>query len=249
VPYIPESVKQDIKDQVRDEVAAQAKAERWGAAEAVPEWTERVKIDGDVRVRYQADKFASANRLPTEYFDSEDITNFAGLSNTTFDDKRYRIRARVGVTAKVADPVGVGIRLSTGNQNGPVSTSSTAGDPANRYTVKIDRAYIRYTPFTFATVDAGRITNPFFSTEILYASDLGFDGFAVTARPEFNPVIKPFVTAGWFPLRHNAIAGDRILKGVQVGSTFNPSPQLGLRLGVARYKTSGAQGGCVIRSI
>jgi hypothetical protein len=38
VQLVPEHVKKQIADQVREEVVAQAKVERWGDANAVPEW-------------------------------------------------------------------------------------------------------------------------------------------------------------------------------------------------------------------
>src|SRR5512139_614015 len=53
VPYIPEVVKREIREQIRQEVVAQAKTEQWGDVNAVPEWVGRLKWDGDFRLRYQ----------------------------------------------------------------------------------------------------------------------------------------------------------------------------------------------------
>ena len=36
VPYVPETVKREIREQVKQEVVAQAKAERWGDVNAIP---------------------------------------------------------------------------------------------------------------------------------------------------------------------------------------------------------------------
>src|SRR5262245_5769795 len=55
VPYVPESVRQEIKEEIRQEVVSQAKAERWGEPGALPEWLSAIKIEGDIRVRYQGD--------------------------------------------------------------------------------------------------------------------------------------------------------------------------------------------------
>jgi Putative porin len=242
VPYVPEIVKREMRDQIRQEVLAQAKSERWGEPGATPEWLDRIQVEGDVRVRLQSDRFAKSNPQPSELFDSEDITNFAGLTNSNKDENRYRVRARLGVSARVAQDVGAGIRLSTGSQNGPVSTSSTAGDPNNRYAVKIDRAYIRYSPYQSLTFDAGRITNPFFSTELLYAPDLGFDGLAASFRPIISEKIKPFATVGLFPIRHSAAASDRVMRAIQIGTQFQPTDQLGFRIGLANYNYRNAPG-------
>ncbi|MCB1275242.1 putative porin, partial [Prosthecobacter sp.] len=52
VTYIPESVKAQIRDQLRTEVFAQARAQQWAAPNSAPEWTQRIKIFGDLRGRY-----------------------------------------------------------------------------------------------------------------------------------------------------------------------------------------------------
>ncbi|MGO4780575.1 putative porin, partial [Lysobacter sp. 2RAB21] len=51
VPYIPEVVRQQIKDELRAEVTQQAKSEGWAAPNALPEWTQRINVYGDVRAR------------------------------------------------------------------------------------------------------------------------------------------------------------------------------------------------------
>ena len=61
VQYVPESVKAEIREQLKQEVLAQARTEGWAAPNAIPEWTERIKIEGDLRVRYQNDRFPAGN--------------------------------------------------------------------------------------------------------------------------------------------------------------------------------------------
>ena len=76
VTYVPEHVKREIRDQVRQEVIAQAKQERWGDVNAVPEWLDRLKWEGDFRLRYQGDMFADSN-APEAFFQAigQSITN------------------------------------------------------------------------------------------------------------------------------------------------------------------------------
>ena len=59
--YVPEHVKREIRDQLRQEVVGQAKKERWGDVNAVPEWVSRFKMEGDIRLREQADFFGDSN--------------------------------------------------------------------------------------------------------------------------------------------------------------------------------------------
>ncbi len=61
VTYVPEHVRREIQDQVKQEVVAQAKQERWGDVNAVPEWLDRLKWEGDFRLRYQNELFADSN--------------------------------------------------------------------------------------------------------------------------------------------------------------------------------------------
>ena len=69
VTYVPEHVKREIREQVRQDVVAQAKQERWGDVNAVPEWLDRLKWEGDFRLRYQGDLFSESN-APAAFFQS-----------------------------------------------------------------------------------------------------------------------------------------------------------------------------------
>ena len=48
-----ESVKAELREQVKQDVLAQAHNERWGDAGAMPDWLRRIHLEGDVRVRFQ----------------------------------------------------------------------------------------------------------------------------------------------------------------------------------------------------
>ena len=61
VQYVPEFIKKQIADQVKQQVVQQAKDENWAAPNALPEWTKRIKITGDFRVRYEWDLFDKRN--------------------------------------------------------------------------------------------------------------------------------------------------------------------------------------------
>ena len=51
VPYVPEIVKNQIRDEVKKEVLAEACAENWAQPNAIPEWSKRIKLYGDFRFR------------------------------------------------------------------------------------------------------------------------------------------------------------------------------------------------------
>lgn len=263
VQYVPESVKAEIREQLKQEVLAQARTEGWAAPNAIPEWTERIKIEGDLRVRYQDDSFPKSNTpiagfapgaagnpaaLNTDYpfatrfpagVDLDD--NGLPTGNATDDVNRLRLRARLGVLAKINDTVSAGLRFTTGNVTDRVSTNQTLGSGFNKYSFLLDRAYIKFDPVEWASVSGGRIPNPWFSTDLVWDEDLNFDGVAVNLR-NVTPTqsLRPFATAGWFPLRADnpPNAEKQWLAGGQIGAEYDLSSSTRLRLGLAKYHYS-----------
>lgn len=237
VPYIPETVKREIREQIRGEVLAQAKSEGWGDMNAVPEWVRGLKWEGDLRVRYQGDYFADGNAPPAAFQASG-----VNLSNTTEDRSRWRVRARLGLLAQINDTISGGFRITTGNTSDPVSTNQTLGTTANKYSLVLDRAYAKLTPWRWLTASAGRLPNPFFSTDLVWDDDVNFEGLAATFKPwsDSNRDVQPFFTVGAFPLQEvessptNA-AGDKWLYAAQAGLDWKMGNHTRWRFGLAYY--------------
>ncbi|WP_290902684.1 putative porin [Aquabacterium sp.] len=258
VPYVPEGMRQQLRNEIKEEILAQARDERWGVPNAAASWTDRIKIDGDFRVRYQRDNFGGRNTSAQTYLNAESnnenglsrAPDFASFltradgtdlptSTTTEDRGRERIRMRLGLTAKVTDEVGFGLRLATGNATDRVSTNQTLGQNFNKYDLFIDRAFVRLDPADWVTVQAGRIANPWFSTEMTWSENLSFEGVATTLR--YNDLaegLTPFLTMGYFPLRENGAPrrGSRHLVGAQLGSGWDLDSRTKLKFGVALYE-------------
>lgn len=218
IPYVPEVVRNQIRDEVKAEVLAQAQAENWAAPNQIPAWTQRIEWSGDLRVRSQYDLYDDVNT--PEFIDfaafngdgPTDInpdTNPAGLPflNTREDRlNRLAIRARLGMTAKLTDEVTVGVRLATGSSDSPVSTNSALGGGFSKKDFWIDRAYVTLEPVSFASVTLGRMPNPFLSTDLIYDDDLNFDGISAKGRysPWADDALGFSVTAGLFPLDYQS---------------------------------------------
>ncbi len=99
------------------------------------------------------------------------------------------------------------IRAATGNDGNPVTANQTLGQngpftPLMR--LWLDRAFVRATPTEWLTAYAGRMSNPFWTTDLIYYDDLGFDGFAASVTPRFNKSWSAFLTAGAFPVFNTA---------------------------------------------
>lgn len=262
VQYVPETVKNEIRDQLRQEVLAQAKTERWAEPNAVPAWLDRIKWEGDMRVRYQTEEFAKSNTEALDYIFAAaganptggEVTRAAGFltnngsaatANTLENRDRYRLRARLGVLAKVSDDWSAGIRLATGNTTDRVSTNQTMGQDFNKYQLMVDRAYVKYDPVEWLTATGGRIPNPWFSTDLVWDEDLNFEGFAATIKPSFfNGDFRPFLTLGAFPLREEnpPTRPNRWMMGVQAGTKWNFAQNSRLTVGLAWYEFDKLEG-------
>lgn len=215
VPYVPESVRRQIAEQVKAEVMGQAKAEGWAApSNAAPDWTRRITLSGDIRVRSQSELQSRLN--DSDRFDIARLGASSSPFNTTQTDvlslplldtrsdrfNRLRLRARIGLAAEISQGVKVGVQIATGDDNSPISTNTRLAGGFAKRELWLDKAYLELKPSDWAKASFGRFDNPFRSTEILFDDDLRFDGIAAEVKADqFMP--KGFTLAargGAFPL-------------------------------------------------
>ena len=224
VTYVPDVVRKQIKDEVKQEVMAQAKAENWAAPNVFPEWASRVRFTGEVRTRYEGQFYPRGNDLTgglvnfnsintgSPYDVSNANIRFPPLVNANADRDRFRIRARLGVDADLGEGFSTGLHIGTGDSNSPVSPNQSLGFAGtgqggnfSKYAVWLERAYIKYEPWKepgkSVALTVGRFDNPFFApSQLMWDDDLGFDGVAVQAKYEVSPGITPFINIGAFPV-------------------------------------------------
>jgi hypothetical protein len=260
VTYVPQVVKDEISAQVREEirpqvvedVVAQARAEEWGVPAALPDWIRGLRMGGDVRVRQQFDTFASDN-AEFAYLDFLTVNEKGGIGkagtdaflNTTEDRLRTRARARFGVEAQLGDGFTAGLRLATGNFRDPVSTNQTLAQAGGRYSFGVEQAYLRYdardgSEWSWLSFGAGRMANPFLTTDLVFDGDLTFEGFTGSYRYAFASSAPAdhhaFVTLGAFPIEEVELSSDdKWLYAAQLGAYWRFDNELLLRGGVAYY--------------
>ncbi|MBT8078010.1 MAG: putative porin [Gammaproteobacteria bacterium] len=122
-------------------------------------WTDRIRMDGDFRYRY-------------ETIDVEDSSM----------RRRNRIRARANMKADLADNVQVGFGLATGGDD-PVSTNQTLGAGGSSKGVRLNLAYMDWEPVDGLHLIAGKYKNPIYSAgkqPLLFDSDWTPEGLAFT---------------------------------------------------------------------
>lgn len=263
VPYIPESEKQKIRDEIRDGMIETAKLENWAQPNTFPDWVKRVKIGGDIRLREEFDFMDSSN----EPF----LINFQGINsgspynvgtpvanqvplppliNTTEDREAFRVRARIDLSGTISDEVKSVFRFTTGNNTNPVSTNQTLGNSFNKLSFVIDRAYLTYKPEDLPLAGlvawGGRMPSPFQGTELTWDEDLNFDGLAATYKARAGGGVWPFLTLGAFSVQNTvfdfpatdynkAASRDRWLLAAQFGADWTIQPEMNLSAAVAYY--------------
>ncbi|MCB1195659.1 putative porin [bacterium] len=182
-------------------------------------WAENIKWFGDFRYRHQIEKADGA------------ITR-----------NRNRIRARIGMEAKVNDDTDFIFQMASSDLDAdehinrdPVSANSTLDDYFDDKELAIDLAYIDYHPeeiFGFKLTNefikeinlfAGKMKNPFYragKNEVIFDDDLRPEGGAlkITAQiPDTN--IELFTNVGGFWVEERSSDSDTSLWGVQGGMT------------------------------
>jgi len=224
VGYVPESVKEQMRDEIKNDVMQQARDEHWAAPDTTPEWVKRYHVAADIRVRYEGQTFPDGND------NSGDFHNFNAINtgspfdtgtasaaqnapsyNVDQDRNRFRLRARIGADVDVGAGFSAGLRVATGSDNNPVTENQTfgaansgQGGDFSKYSIWLDRAFLKYqigdTLDQSLTATIGRFDNPFFATSMIWADDLAFDGILLKGRYKVADGVTPFLTAGAFPV-------------------------------------------------
>jgi hypothetical protein len=174
ITYIPEVVRNQMRDQIQQELLAQAREEKW-SEKATPDWTSKFRLFGDIRVRSENTMFPEGNApsydVNTNNFQFVDYNkintdkpiNIDGVVptdpqpgkypsippvyNTNQDRHRTRVRARIGAEVTLGEGLNAGLRIATGDSNSPTSTNQSLGSSGgnfSKYALWLDRAFISY---------------------------------------------------------------------------------------------------------
>jgi len=274
VTYVPEIVKEQLREELKADVMAQAREENWAAPNTIPDWVTRFRLFGDVRVRGEGIIFPAGNDNTGAFPNFNAINTGApfDVSGTVFspqydvdqDRNRLRLRARLGAAVDLGEGYSAGLRLATGENNSPVTQNQSlgaagAGQGGNfsKYALWLDRGFLKYEvgglpdqdlAFTF-----GRFDNPFFATNMIWADDIGFDGFATQGKFPVSEDITPFFVVGAFPVFNTDLnfatnqpakfkSNDKWLYAAQLGVTLEFSKDFSLKLGGSYYYFQNIEG-------
>lgn len=194
-------------------------------------WMEKIKLYGDFRYRYELiDEEGSDNR------------------------NRNRIRARVGLTAKVNEDIDLGFRLATSEMWGddessgdPVSTNQTLDDAFSKKAIWLDLAYFAWHPSSIPglNVVGGKMENPFYrvgGNQLIWDGDLTPEGIAVQYTRPITESDEVFFNGGGFYVDEVKSGADTSLWGVQGGLKHTFADKSYLLGGASLYCFGNIQG-------
>ena len=135
-----------------------------GAAVASESWSDRIRLDGDFRYRYE--------NIDVEGSDERN---------------RQRVRARANIKADVAEDFEVGFGLATGGDD-PVSTNQTLGGGGSSKGVVLNLAYVDWAAAEGLNLLAGKFKNPLTRVgkqPLMWDGDWTPEGLALTYKRDW----------------------------------------------------------------
>jgi len=179
-----------------------------------PSWSDRIRVKGDVRSRY-------------ENIDDELKPE---------DRNRHRVRARVLVETDLSERWSAGIGFASGGSS-PISTNQSLGNGGTTKALGLDLAYINFALSDSLIISSGKFKNPFYRVEnyhMVWDSDYRPEGFA------FNYNHKNFWATGMVHfLESDNGSGSKDSEtsyGLQTGISHPISQNTDLTAGLSYYQ-------------
>lgn len=196
-------------------------------APAVPEWAQNVKLKGDVRTRYEWDK-----------------------NKGQHDNSRARIRARLGLEAKINSKVKAGVGIATGKTSDPRSrdvtlgNSSTANTPGAGKDIILDLAYGQYAPFKWLTLTAGKFQNNLWQPfDVFWDNDITSEGLGINLTHKLNSRAELFLNDLFFILKNDSRTDSQpFLAALQPGVNLAVSDKVNLKSAFTYYVFNSVKG-------
>lgn len=166
-------------------------------------WVEDLNVFGDLRYRHE----------------SVDITD-SGLDKRN----RNRIRARIGIKARVNEDWDAIFRFASGSSDTPISTNQTLGDSgSDSFSSKdfwLDWAYADWHPSDCAGFNLymGKMKQPFYNVgkgELIWDGDVSPEGISARHKFKLDEFTEAVVTGGGFWLAERSGDADASLWGAQ----------------------------------
>ena len=190
-----------------------------------------LKLYGDLRLRYQYDN-RDRQADPAEV-GARGITRDEDRSPNSEQSSRWRFRLRLNADFKLGPNWFGGVELQTAQASD--SGMQTFENGFDDYNIFISKAYLGWNATDWLTITAGKVPNPFYTTELVWDSDInptgltqsfalhklwagdpesassGYakDGKSAAAAKPSEPKFELFLNAGQFIFDDNLEGGGR----------------------------------------
>lgn len=144
-----------------------------GSRLKIGDWVQELDLYGDMRFREYYQTYEQQDpRAP--------VTNF----DQNINRQRIRFRLRLDATFKLANNIFGGFELSTSDNRNGDTTNATYNGGFDNYNIYISRAFMGWAPIDGLTFVIGKQNNPFYTTELNWAPDMGPTG--IVERIDFH---------------------------------------------------------------
>jgi len=194
-PVEAQIILDETKKQVSEELAQQK-------SYAVPSWAQKIKFKGDIRLRHQYER----------------------RENDTEGRNRGRVRYRLAMEAAIAETLKAGAGLASGSSD-PRSTNQTLQNTFDTPDIRLDLAYIEYSPMSNVDIVAGKFKRKNYlwaPTDLLWDGDINPEGASAHAEYSLTNAVDSFFNTGIWILDDNDQVDrpDPYLTYVQGGLTY-----------------------------
>ena len=171
--------------------------------EALPDslkWVENLNISGDLRYRHESIDAKNSSRWEK-------------------GRHRHRIRARLGLKAKVNDEWDLDFRIASGTSD-PSSTNQTLDSGFSSKDIWLDLAYFDWHPEAMESINVygGKMKNPFYKVgknQLIWDGDMNPEGIAAKYVISLGDYDKLHINGGGFWAEESSSGVDQSLWGTQ----------------------------------
>ncbi|MFH1242048.1 MAG: putative porin, partial [Pseudomonadota bacterium] len=179
-----EKGKEAQKEEIQKAVKVETKEAEKSWREWLPKWVQRIKIYGDLRLRY-------------ERLWDRGMLNNDGTEGKQDPRDRGRFRVRLYLDAPITDEIATYFMVTTNMDTNreATTTNATFGEDFNDKGIYIARAYAEYKPnwLKGLGVGAGKFKMNFYNTDIMWDPDVNPEGVFEYYRYKGSKVFQPFI--------------------------------------------------------
>jgi len=196
------------------------------AATEKTKWAEKIKLKGDLRLRRQYSDYKDDDAADPE------------------SRVRYRYRFRLGATGQVNDQLKVGAGFASGGDD-PRSTNETLDDTFETKDIRLDYAFVEYSPVDYASIVAGKFKRKDYlwaPTDLLWDGDINPEGMSVKFKNK-SSAGETYLSGGvWILDEYSDTKDDPMMSYAQLGHKFQSGNMFGNVAGTL-YRFKDIEGG------